>query len=86
MLAELFRGGGKAQDFLGRDAVERDDLIDDRLAARDGAGLVEDDGVDLFGVLERRRCRAAGCRAALPAPFRPSAPPAPRAPVHTGKR
>ena len=49
------QGGGEPEQVWLRDAVERDDAGDDRLAAGECAGLVEGDGVERRGLLERDR-------------------------------
>ena len=48
----LLHMGGKAQQALGRDALDRGDRLDVKLSLRERAGLVEDDGLDPGELLE----------------------------------
>ena len=52
MLGELFERRGDGEKFVPADAAV-DDVGDDGLALRDGAGLVEHDGVDAVRRLKR---------------------------------
>ena len=55
VLGGVLERAGEAQHLVGVDAVDRDDVDERHAAGGDGAGLVEDDGVDLAGRLEDLR-------------------------------
>ena len=52
VLGGVLEGTGEAEDLVDVDAVDRDHVDEGHAAGGDGAGLVEDDGVDLPGRLE----------------------------------
>ena len=52
VLGGVLEGTGEAEDLVGVDAVDGDHVDERHAAGGDGAGLVEDDGVDLPGRLE----------------------------------